>query len=310
MAPTDPSGKIGLNADQAATRRVVLAPDRSLRVANLYDLLALALLALALPALLLLSVPILSVLLGLIAVLMAPGYGLAAAVFVRADDIDGIARAAISFGLSLTIVPLLALALNFTPWGIKPWPISLSLSLWLLVTSLIAGVRRGRLLRSSELTVMTPPRLLPQSARALTNIDWRVRVAILLGGLLLAVTAYTMYIVLTPGSESRFTEFYALGAQRSAVNYPRDVVRGSKLSLMLGVNNRERVASNYVIMIRDVNRTIYRSSTFRLRDGQRLEQPIGFRLNTVGDNQEIDIFLFRDVRQLPYRQLRLWINVH
>jgi len=33
------------------------------------------------------------------------------------EGIDGIERVALSFGLSIAIVPLIGLVLNFTPWG-------------------------------------------------------------------------------------------------------------------------------------------------------------------------------------------------
>ncbi len=55
--------------------------------------------------------------LGLIFVLFLPGYAATAALFPENDQIDGIERAALSFGLSIAIVPLIGLALNFTPWG-------------------------------------------------------------------------------------------------------------------------------------------------------------------------------------------------
>jgi len=57
------------------------------------------------------------VLLGLLLVLFLPGYSLIAALFPRRDDLDGIERIALSFGLSIAVVPLLGLALNYTQYG-------------------------------------------------------------------------------------------------------------------------------------------------------------------------------------------------
>jgi len=39
------------------------------------------------------------------------------------SGIDGIERVALAFGLSIAIVPLLGLVLNFTPWGIRLTPL-------------------------------------------------------------------------------------------------------------------------------------------------------------------------------------------
>ncbi|MHB8987039.1 MAG: DUF1616 domain-containing protein [Eubacteriales bacterium] len=40
---------------------------------------------------------------------------------------DGIERVALSFGLSIAVVPLVGLILNYTPWGIRLAPILASL---------------------------------------------------------------------------------------------------------------------------------------------------------------------------------------
>jgi len=58
------------------------------------------------------------IILGLPLVLFLPGYSLIATLFPRKDDLDAIERIALSFGLSIAIVPLLGLALNYTPFGI------------------------------------------------------------------------------------------------------------------------------------------------------------------------------------------------
>jgi len=47
------------------------------------------------------------IILGLPLVLFLPGYSLIAALFPRKDDLDGIERVALSFGLSIAIVPLI-----------------------------------------------------------------------------------------------------------------------------------------------------------------------------------------------------------
>jgi hypothetical protein len=51
------------------------------------------------------------------------------------DTIDGIERLALSLGLSISIVPLLGLILNYTPFGIRLS--SISVSLFILVVSLL-----------------------------------------------------------------------------------------------------------------------------------------------------------------------------
>ena len=82
------------------------------------------------------------IILGLLLVLFLPGYSLIAALFPGRDDLDGIERIALSFGLSIAVVPLLGLALNYTPFGIRLVPVLAGLSVFTILLAAIAGVRR------------------------------------------------------------------------------------------------------------------------------------------------------------------------
>ena len=78
-------------------------------------------------------------------VLFLPGYALIAALFIRKDDLDGIERIALSFGLSIAITPLLGLGLNYTPFGIRLTPILIVLSVFTIALAIGARVRRSRI---------------------------------------------------------------------------------------------------------------------------------------------------------------------
>ena len=67
----------------------------------------------------------------------SPGYSLIAALFCKEDDIDFIERIALSFGLSIAVVSLIGLCLNFTPWGIRLDPLLISLTLFTVTIILI-----------------------------------------------------------------------------------------------------------------------------------------------------------------------------
>lgn len=65
-------------------------------------------------------------LLGFIFVLFLPGYSLIKILFPK-KEIDKIERAALSIGMSIALVPLAGLVLNYTPWGIRTTTVTLSL---------------------------------------------------------------------------------------------------------------------------------------------------------------------------------------
>ena len=60
-------------------------------------------------------------------VLFLPGYALIEALYPK-GELDELIRFALSIGLSLALVPLTGLALNYTPWGIRLLPVAISLA--------------------------------------------------------------------------------------------------------------------------------------------------------------------------------------
>ncbi|MFX1519255.1 MAG: DUF1616 domain-containing protein [Promethearchaeota archaeon] len=70
--------------------------------------------------------------LGIIFVLFLSGYALTSALFPTGDEIDGIEKIALSFGLSLAVAVFDGLALNFL-WEIRLVPLLVTLSIFTLV---------------------------------------------------------------------------------------------------------------------------------------------------------------------------------
>jgi len=60
-------------------------------------------------------------------VLFLPGYSLIELLYYK-KELDELTRSALSIGLSLALVPLVGLVLNYTPFGIRLLPVAVSLS--------------------------------------------------------------------------------------------------------------------------------------------------------------------------------------
>jgi hypothetical protein len=84
---------------------------------------------------------------GAIAILYFPGFTLVEALYPKKEDLDSLERLALSIGLSLALVVLVGLLLNYTPWGIRLDPIVVSLSLLGVALALIAVVRKESYIR-------------------------------------------------------------------------------------------------------------------------------------------------------------------
>ena len=86
--------------------------------------------------------------LGSIFVLWLPGYTFIKALFptkvpikTSSESLDTIERVALSSGMSLALVPIVGLLLNYTPWGIRLTPIVLSLLSLTTIFATVAVIR-------------------------------------------------------------------------------------------------------------------------------------------------------------------------
>jgi len=181
------------------------------------------------------------VILTLPVILFLPGYSLIAALFCKEDDIDLIERIALSFGLSIASVSLIGLCLNFTPGGIRLDPIVISLTLFTVVMILIAHYRRTLLLPKerfrfpfSEIASTVRNSFHPREG---SRVD-RILTIILLLSVLIAVIT-TIYVITFPKQGERFTEFFILGEQQIAADYPDRINVGEQYPLYIGVGNHE-----------------------------------------------------------------------
>ena len=80
--------------------------------------------------------------LGSVFVLYLPGYTLIQFLFSEKKELDSLERFALSMGLSLAVVPLIGLILNYLPWGIRLEPITISLSLFVVSFAILAAARK------------------------------------------------------------------------------------------------------------------------------------------------------------------------
>jgi uncharacterized membrane protein len=208
--------------------------------------LAAAVLALYLPVLN--ETPI-GALLILPGILFLPGYCFVAALFPRDSDIDFGERIALSFGLSLALVPLIALFLNFTPFGIRPEPVLIAITIFTLSMILVTYYRRSlfpyeKRFRFPFLVIAHAIRdsVLPREESSL-NRYLSVAIAMVF---ILAVLA-TAYVIAVPKEGERFTEFFILGGNRTATDYPDQIIVGQPYPLYVGVGNHEYRDMNYTI---------------------------------------------------------------
>lgn len=271
----------------------------------------------ALLLLLLLAFPItvlspLRVGLGLLYVLYVPGYCLMVALFPRQDDLDSIERMGMSIGLSIGVVPLLALLLDNLPWGIRLWPILLGEYGVMALSMGVALWRRQHL--SAELVYAPELSWRPRPWwGSLPPLEKRIYTLLVSALLIAALSAAWVFLV--PSPDEFMTEFYILGQEGLAEAYPREATVGEELSVTIGMMNHERGEHDYRIDVwvtdswSKKRELVLQKDALTLPRNHAREEVITWSMPWQGQDQIVEFLLFIDDNQQPYRQLRLWLDV-
>ena len=250
------------------------------------------------------------VILGLLFILFLPGYSLVAALFPKKNDLWGIERVALSFGLSKAVSPLIGLLLNYTPFGIRLTPILLSLSVFTILMSSIAYIRRSKLPSNDRFAVKFKHYFNSISGvfQQGSGIDKLLSI-ILIISIILAVSM-TAYAITTPKQGEKFTEFYILGPGGKANDYPTNLTVGEKANVLIGVINHEYSKTDYHMVVKLNGKTIT-DKNITLSNNEKWENKFTFNGSQSGKNQKLDFLLYK----LPdnnnvYRSLHLWVNIY
>ena len=173
---------------------------------------------------------------------------------VGRSGIDGIERVALAFGLSIALVPLIGLVLNFTPWGIRLVPIMLAVSGFTVAATVVAAVRRWELPPDERFRV--PYRAWIAAGRAEvfgpeTRTDAVLNV-LLAASVVLALGAVSFAIMVPPAGE-QFSALYVLteddDGELVAGDYPTELTAGESAEIVVGVDNREHDTVAYTLVL-------------------------------------------------------------
>jgi uncharacterized membrane protein len=268
-------------------------------------------------------------------ILFIPGYVLIATLFPDKDELDGLERLALSFGLSIAIVPLIGLVLNYTPWGIRLDPIVISLVAFTTVMILIAQYRRSLLPPEQRFVVPFRGMITGVTGDLFDVGQSRINraLSIILIIAIIAIVGTTIYVLAVPKEGEKFTEFYILGPGGKAADYPTRFPVGDEQSLIIGIGNHEYRNVTYTVETILLNQTFdpatntsvisayvpLDSFTATLVHNETREYPYNFSVNDQQYNQlhfllfnesvPSEIFTGSERFNASYRDLHLWITV-
>ena len=218
--------------------------------------------------------------LGLVAVLFAPGYALVAALFpregrggryfesdwsatARSEEVESVEptkmeRFLLAVGMSVCLVSLLGLGLNFTAWGVTRWSLQTAVGGTTLVFTAVAVVQRWRIPPGNRFALSLGLPLFPELADGIAPGQAVETRQFALAALLVLATLGVGFAAWHPLSaqSEQFTEFYVQAPQGGATSgdlvagdYPTNLPSSAGDRVYLGITNQEGERKNYTVVI-------------------------------------------------------------
>ncbi|MEL7669271.1 DUF1616 domain-containing protein [Methanobacterium sp.] len=244
---------------------------------------------------------------GFLLILFVSGYSLIVVIYPRKESLEGIERFALSFGLSLFITSIISFTV-YSQLGTRINYIFLVVSILTFILGFLAYIRRWNLPEEDRFSVNFKyyfNRII-ESFRGESRKD-KILSIILAVSIILAISA-TAYVIAVPKEGEKFTEFYILGPDGKASNYPTNLTVGQTGNVTVGIVNHEYSTVNYEMIIKLNNQTI-NDTNITLSNNETWQQPFTFTPYTYGQNQELEFELYKlPDNSTVYRSLHLWIN--
>lgn len=238
-------------------------------------------------------------------VIFLPGYVIIAALFPRQHQLGGLERIGLSLGTSIVLSPLIGVLYHFTPMGIQAYPILLTLAALILGGCAFTWRQRRRLPEEERFVI----------AFNIGFIDWRQNspvdkaLSVVLAASIIGAIGVAGYSLTQPITKEKFSELGILGLEGKAVDYPREVIVGEEVRVIVEIANQELEEESYHLEIWIGGKKNGEVGPLVLAQGERWQQKVSFTPNQRGENQKVEFLLFKDGETQPRAgPVYLWIN--
>ncbi len=284
----------------------------------------------------------LRIIFGLPYILFFPGYTIIAALFPKKSDLSVMERVVIPFGLSIAVVPLSGLLLNYI-WEIQLAPLLIMLTALIAVMSAVSWYRGRRISEEERLSYSVDFSFLKMKSSG--KLDQAFSIVLIIA--VLGIIGTLIYVIVSPKEGEKFTEFYLLGLEEDADLYPEEIVLGAdgnissvkypyaqkvedeerpwraakkevlelvddRARVIVGITNRELEAMKYEVRVMTGDVLYEEIGPIELTHGENWEEEVGLILQKPGKDQKVAFNLYK-IREFgtgddKHTLLSLWLG--
>lgn len=221
--------------------------------------------------------------------LFTPGYLLICTVFPRQDQLDHLARLALSLAAGFPLVIALTLLLHLTPFDRSDPAQLLAMDALALALAAAATLRQRQTAAPLAYTLALGG-----------EAPWRDPYILIALALVIVLASAALNAAL--GADSTGATSFSLAMGDGAVN----PIQADHV--ILEVQNRERETRSYYIAVTWRGHALGESAPFSLQPGQRRQVSVTTTAPPGDGPVAEDIALFREHAATPYRRLHVWVR--
>jgi uncharacterized membrane protein len=223
---------------------------------------------------------------------------------------NNIERISLSFGMSLAIISLIGIGLNYV-WDLSLVSILTSLTLFIITISGLCWYRRMQIPKRKRFSVnhyFNHLFVLPGKK------EDRIMAIIFIISIVISAITLT-YIFLNDIEGENYTEFYILGPNNTIESLPNAISTNDASTIVIGTISHEYENTQYRVDIEINNRTGARQNQtiftydLLLEHEEKNETDYSFQIGESGD-YIVNLKLFKIGNDIPYRNLHFWIEAY
>lgn len=286
--------------------------------------------------------------LGILAILFAPGYALVAALFPAEQSAVGLIRQInlnhindsaritagerllLGVGLSVCIVPLLGICLNYVAGSLNSSSLLRTVGATTLLLTVIAAVRRQRTPLGERFNPQPVGAVRAMAQRTALLREGSIITILVVAGLIISASGIGFAALRTDQGE-QFTEFYLLTEDPEtgdyvAGDYPDKIAREETETVQVGITNHEGKTEDYTVVVLlqsiDENGNIQRvqnldSFELTVQPGETVSEPHAISPEITGKDLRVTYLLYAESppddtgfeTDNAYRTVHFWIDV-
>jgi uncharacterized membrane protein len=245
------------------------------------------------------------IILGIVFLLLFPGYTLTTALFPGKKSIGGIERVTLTLILSFALVALAGFILNYTPWGITLTSVYTAIAAIIIIDSGLSLFRRSALPKAERFSIQINFRTLKWSVDGKFNRALYIVLAVVVIGAISTLS----YVIAHPKADEPFTNFYILGQEGNIGDYPQEVTLGEPAEVTLGIGNYENQDTSYRVIVTCNETAPEPIGPIFVVDKGTWSEKVTFAPANAGNNQRVEFALYKGEETVPYVVLHLWVDV-